>query len=475
MLTKEVKTVSNGICLSKSSLEHQQKPIHERDLGEEISETGWAWVVLIGCFVSRVLLEGLVASLGVFIVALQEQFPGSMARISWIGSLVTGLSYIVGPFGSAFCKKFSIRQVVLGGSVLTSVSLVTASFATELWHLYVCSTLAGIGLGLTFQPSYVIVTCYFDRRLAQATGFVSAGAATGILTFPPLFQTLVDIYGWRPALLLLAGIISNIAVCAALYRPTIFEVKINRIRQLRNELGSDAKCQSKLGHVFTFVLHAGDLIVFKNIYFVFVIFSAFLFGVSYFLVLHYTASRAVYAGISGVYAVYLVSAIGMGSLVSRLAQGYIIDHQLMSVSSLTTLSQTLCGTACVLNPISNSFTVLVISAIVLGLGSGVMSSVLPILAKDYAGREHISGALGWILFSTGVGIILGEYLAGVLVEATGSYTFAFIMAGACFLLSALLLAAKTLTKCTSRLFIDIRSDEVLGEVNKGLEIEEETS
>ena len=64
----------------------------------EIPETGWAWIVLIGAFVCRILSDGLIGSLGVFIVAWQDYFSGSMKELTWITSLIAGVTYIVGEF-----------------------------------------------------------------------------------------------------------------------------------------------------------------------------------------------------------------------------------------------------------------------------------------------------------------------------------------------------------------------------------------
>ena len=64
----------------------------------DITETGWAWMVLIGCFLCRILSDGLIGSFGVFIVAWQDYFSGSLTELTWIASLLAGITYIVGEY-----------------------------------------------------------------------------------------------------------------------------------------------------------------------------------------------------------------------------------------------------------------------------------------------------------------------------------------------------------------------------------------
>ena len=73
---------------------------------EEIPETGWAWIVLLGAFVCRILSDGLIGSLGVFIVAWQDYFSCSMTELTWITSLIAGITYFVGEFFFIYFGKY---------------------------------------------------------------------------------------------------------------------------------------------------------------------------------------------------------------------------------------------------------------------------------------------------------------------------------------------------------------------------------
>lgn len=77
----------------------------------------------------------------------------------------------------------------------------------------------GLGWALVFTPSLGTVGRYFPAQRALATGLVVSGASVSGLALGPLVPLLLDTYGWRGALLLLAAISFNLVAAGALLRP----------------------------------------------------------------------------------------------------------------------------------------------------------------------------------------------------------------------------------------------------------------
>ena len=77
----------------------------------------------------------------------------------------------------------------------------------------------GIGFGLMYLPSIVIVSFYFDKKRALATGIAVCGSGLGTFVLAPLGKYLLEEYGWKGANWIIAGIMLNCALCGALYRP----------------------------------------------------------------------------------------------------------------------------------------------------------------------------------------------------------------------------------------------------------------
>lgn len=77
----------------------------------------------------------------------------------------------------------------------------------------------GIGFGLIFLPSVVVVGYYFEKKRALATGIAVCGSGIGTFLFAPFLQYLLVEYHWRQVMLILTGIILNCLVFGALFRP----------------------------------------------------------------------------------------------------------------------------------------------------------------------------------------------------------------------------------------------------------------
>lgn len=74
---------------------------------------------------------------------------------------------------------------------------------------------------MVYIPAILIVGFYFEKKRALANGIANSGSGFGTFIYAPLSRLLLDEYSWRGGLLILAGIVFNCAVCAALFRPLV--------------------------------------------------------------------------------------------------------------------------------------------------------------------------------------------------------------------------------------------------------------
>ncbi|NXI40125.1 MOT13 protein, partial [Galbula dea] len=127
---------------------------------------------------------------------------------------------VAGPLGGALSSRFGARPVAMIGGFLAGLGLLLGALANHLSHLYLSlGLLAGLGWALVFTPSLGAVGHYFPTRRALATGVAVSGASISGLALGPLVPFLLDTYGWRGALLLLAATSFNLLAAGALLRP----------------------------------------------------------------------------------------------------------------------------------------------------------------------------------------------------------------------------------------------------------------
>ena len=72
---------------------------------------------------------------------------------------------------------------------------------------------------MIYLPSVVIITYYFKRKLALASGVASCGGGIGTFAFAPIMQFLDDEYGWEYTLVILGLIIIFCYPLGALCKP----------------------------------------------------------------------------------------------------------------------------------------------------------------------------------------------------------------------------------------------------------------
>ncbi|ESN94057.1 hypothetical protein HELRODRAFT_193822 [Helobdella robusta] len=198
---------------------------------------GWGWVVMVASFFSNLLVDGILYTFGILYINLIHSFPEAhKATISMVGSLLGGVYLIVGihnhtgPFVGGLVNKFGCRVVACCGAIVSSAAFIASYFSHNIEMMLVTyGIFGGIGFGLLYLPSIVMVGMYFDRKRALATGIAVCGSGLGTLLFAPLATYLCDTYGWRGANLIMAGLILNGLPCALVYKPLKAKKKRKKI------------------------------------------------------------------------------------------------------------------------------------------------------------------------------------------------------------------------------------------------------
>lgn len=101
---------------------------------------GWGWLVCLGSFVINFILDGTMFSFGVMLLTLLEYFGESKAKTSWIGSVLLGLSMILGKVRKCkYITGFVAVYVVLWNLHVTSKFDIYETHVTECEIIFFCS------------------------------------------------------------------------------------------------------------------------------------------------------------------------------------------------------------------------------------------------------------------------------------------------------------------------------------------------
>ncbi|XP_052790906.1 monocarboxylate transporter 12-like [Mya arenaria] len=210
--------------------------IQESQQESWVPDGSWGWMVVLGGVIVHVFVGGMMKASGVMYMKLKDEFNQSAVATAWVFSLFTTFLLMMGPVASALCHRWSCRTVVFIGSVLCVIGIVISAFAPNIEFLYFSySIVGGFGRCLTYTPSLIIVTNYFNKRRGLAVGMTTAGVGLGMFSFPPLIEALFGMYGYQGAMLLLAAISLQTFICGALFRPLDLHKRISKTSRI-NEL-----------------------------------------------------------------------------------------------------------------------------------------------------------------------------------------------------------------------------------------------
>ena len=79
--------------------------------------------------------------------------------------------------------------------------------------------ITGFGNCLSYVPSHVLSGLYFNKHRSLATGIATSGSGLGATIFPIILYHLIEFYGWRGSLYIVAGLNLHLLVFAGLLFP----------------------------------------------------------------------------------------------------------------------------------------------------------------------------------------------------------------------------------------------------------------
>ncbi|XP_033760009.1 monocarboxylate transporter 12-B-like [Pecten maximus] len=212
-------------------------------------DTGWAWMVLLGCTINMALIFGTLKAFGIYFVEFIVVFEAEVS----VTSLISGIqqatySVFALPMLTFGMKYVTCRQASMTGGFLAGTAYILGSRAVNIYMLLAThGIIYGLALACVFPSSSYLVGLYFNRRRSLANAIVLAGAALGGLGLPPLYRFLLDTYGLRGALIITGGFLFNTMVSAMLMRPTDFYACASRRSNDSGDISeSDLSHQAKI-------------------------------------------------------------------------------------------------------------------------------------------------------------------------------------------------------------------------------------
>ncbi|MFQ5897904.1 MAG: MFS transporter [Candidatus Methylomirabilia bacterium] len=390
----------------------------------------YGWVVVAGAFTALFMAYGAQYSFGVFFSALLEEFGWSRAGLSGVFSLYAFLYGIVSLGSGRLTDRWGPRAVIAIGGLLLGLGMAGMSQVRELWHPYVLyGVLAALGMSTTYVPCNSTVVKWFVKRRGLAVGVASSGGGFGTFALPPLAHALVYGLGWRGAYLVFGA--------ALLVVMSLASMVMKRDPEAIG-LAPDGEARHSLPVAGQGDVHwpLGRAVRTAPFWMLFGVFTATWIPV--FVPLVHAVPFARDLGIPPLPASTVVSAMGISAVIGRLTMGGLSDR--IGRRSALAISIALQALAFVGFTAVGGLLALYLVAAGFGFSYGAVSALFPAIVGDFFGREQAGSLVGFLFALAGSMAAWGPVGAGALYDATGSYSWAFILSAASNGLALALLA-----------------------------------
>ena len=369
------------------------------------------WYVVAAAFVITFVGFGCAYTFSAFLPALERDFAASRGSVSLVFSLAAFLYFGLGSVSGPLADRVGSRRLAVAGMLLVGLGLAAVPLAQSLGQVYAIYGLAvGLGVGLSYVPAMGAVQRWFSRHRALASGLASSGIGAGTLVVPPLAALLVAQLGWRPAYVALGVTAAIVGAGMALLIEN--DPRERGLAPDGDPPQPDAVAAQPAGASLRDAIRSRRFLA---------LYGACLacsFGV--FVPFVHLSPYAVDHGIARSSAVLLVSAVGLGSTVGRFVLGGLADrlgHDRALIATYLAMALAL-----VLWLVSTTFWPLAIFGFVFGSAYGGWVALLPAVVMDHFGGRNVSGIIGILYTSAGIGTLIGPSAAGFAFDASHSYT-----------------------------------------------------
>jgi MFS family permease len=350
----------------------------------------------------------------VFFPALLKYFGWSRAYLSTLSSAGALAAGLVAPLVGALIDRFEARRVMVAGTAIAALALLSASRANSYLPLLIAHIVMTIGIvAATLIPCSLIVSNWFGERRGLALGVTFTGTSLGGMGMTIVSNYTIAVGGWRTGYVMLA--LPMILVAIPLILVTVRsrppdEVSVPLPVQPQSP-------SARPGLEVAEAIRTRSFWLISTVQFLCscAAAGAGLHLVAFLIDVGYTANFA--AGVLS--AVYLMNSIG------KLAIGLFADRVSARIALATNFVLSMLGMSMLLGTARTA--ALGAFVIFYGLTMGAPLVLMPMLIVDSLGIRRLGSMLGITSTFATLGAAIGPVLAGYVFDVSGSYHVAFIV------------------------------------------------
>ncbi|PVU87533.1 hypothetical protein BB559_005992 [Furculomyces boomerangus] len=433
--TSESNSLNSAAQLGDLSISAPQSDLNtKKDFEEKMAEPandtktpegpppdqGYAWVIMVACFVNVIFAFGSFNAFGVFqtyyLEVLFVDVPAD--QIAWISTLCGVFTLSGGLTAGPIIRRIGMRYTSILGTFIACIGLILASFSTKVWQLVLTQgVIFGFGCSIIVNISLTAPALWFVKHRGAAIGLVASAGGFGALVLIPVVTKVVEVSNvwWAFRVLCLMYFVCTLAG-GMLLKPRIGYTPINKII---------------------------DFSLLKDPVAMYICLSGFLFNIGYNVPLLYFPASLVQMGKSENLATNLIMVFCTFSALSRFISGYLakkinpIDIMIVShaISGIIMLAMWYKAT---------SFGVHLAFYFLFGFFGLPFFALGPVVTAGHFKHEKISQVNGLSYLVMGFAVLIGIPSLGAIFQTYGKrtdYSQIIIIGAIFYLLSVIPLVA----------------------------------
>ena len=368
-------------------------------------------LVLSGAIIS--ICMGLRQSLGLFMRPMTIDAGVSAATFGFAIALQNIVWGVTQPFVGALADKHGPRPILITTALLYASGMLLMVFSHGELGLDIAGFLLGIGTaGTAFGVLIGVVTrATPEAKRSQTVGLVAASGSLGTMVLAPFGQSLINNFGWQPAMVAFAVIASSMVLFALPIKHLAIVLNADPSRSNANVIAKSKPLREALREAMA---HRGYL---------FMTLAFFACGFQLVFITTHLPAYLQLCGIAPGVSATALGLIGLFNTVGTYTFGWLgARYSQKHLLALIYLLRTLFIVGFLLVPISAT-TTLIFAAAMGTLWLGVSPLVTGIIGRVF-GLEHFGTLYGVVFLSHQVGSFFGAWMGGLVFARNGSYDFA---------------------------------------------------
>jgi len=383
------------------------------------------WSVVAGALLIQLAL-GAIYAWSVFVNPLKEAYSFSTTETQIIFSLALASFAVTMIFAGRWQDRKGPKIVATAGGIIFGLGFVLGGLSQGnfLFMALGIGLVGGIGLGLSYVCPIAACIKFFPDKRGMITGIAVAGFGAGAWVFAKVAESWISTIGVLNTFLWLGG--TFIAMCVigaqllnnppAGFKPKGYKAPV-------------AKAKSKQDFEWREMLKMRQF---------WLLWTTYMFGaMAGLMVIGNLKPFGVFSGLSPEVAGAAVGILALFNGAGRITWGALSDklgRNKSLISMFVLQGIMMLG----LMQMGSTELLLAIAAAWVGFNYGGLFALYPSATADYFGTKNVGINYGLVFTSYGVAGIVGPILGGAVFDATGSYLWAFIPAGAVCLIAAVL-------------------------------------